>query len=366
MEKQRSLSPLSKRQGARIVLSGRTYLDFGSNDYLGLSQNQEILALCNKTTHTHFGATGSRLLSGDYEIFHELEQAIANHVGKTSALFFNSGYHANTGLFPVIARPRDIVFADKYCHASIIDGVRLSGAKLVRYQHQDYAHLEHLLKRYRHDFNNAILVSESVFSMDGDKADIPTLITLKNVFDAKLVVDEAHAFGVFGENGEGLCRPFSNSIDFIIATFGKACGSAGAFIACCTENRKILVNTCRSLLFSTALPPLIAHWNRHSLALLPTLTEKRLALQERASTFRSRLKTLGCHVLGQSHIVPIVFPTVTATMNCAAHLKKKGVWAPAIRTPTVPKNASRIRFSLTSLHTDSDLNMVYDAFSTLV
>ena len=202
----RELTPKSPDNiPGKITIEGKSYWNYSSNDYLGLSTNTELIHdTQEKLPQFGMGATGSRLLSGDSTIYHKLEQEIAKTVNKDSALFFNCGYMANVGLISTLFNRHDVIFADKYCHASIIDGIKLSGATCHRFMHLDNTHLETLLKIYRSNFKNALIVTESMFSMHGDSPDLEKLVQLKKTYDCKLMVDEAHTFGVIGEKGQGL------------------------------------------------------------------------------------------------------------------------------------------------------------------
>ena len=347
----RTLKPLSQRDGAQIVVDGVSYLDFSSNDYLGLSQHPQLVkASQNAIGQYGMGATGSRLLSGDYTYFHDFESELAAFKEKDAALLFNSGYQLNVGLFSQLVDRQDIVFADKFIHASLIDGIRLSGAKLYRFSHQSMADLERLLTSFRGNYRRAWIVSESVFSMHGDTTSIAELVRLKREHQAQLLIDDAHALGVLGPQGRGLTSEFSDDIDIIVGTFGKAFGCSGAFLACDGPMKQRLVSTCRSFIYSTALPFAVVAWNREALKLVQTMDHARADLMALASTFREKLQAANFEVDGDTMIVPVVVGEDEKAVAYSEALKRKGFWVLPIRTPTVASGDARLRFSLTSLH----------------
>lgn len=350
--------PIQHRNGSTIVFQDNTYIDFSSNDYLGLSQDPVLIDTFTQALHKYpLGSTGSRLLSGDYDICHTLEDAIAQLMNTEDALLFNSGYHANTGFFRAIVGKQDVVFADKLIHASLLDGIILSGAKLIRYKHQNMTHLAQLLRTHRQAFSNALIVTESLFSMDGDIAPLQELVALKNTYHCDLYIDEAHAFGLYGHQGAGLVEEenLTHEVTYMMGTFGKALGSYGAFLTCSSATKKRLINQCRSLLYSTALPPAFAAVNLKGLSLLQTEPHRRQSVRKQALTFRQELTKKGVSVLGQSHIVPIVIGDTSSTIRLANSLRALGFWCPPIRPPSVPEGTSRLRLSLTYHHTSHQL-----------
>ena len=256
----RSISNFERKDGKYIYVNGKKLLNLSSNNYLNFADNKEITKEFLKDTNSEysFGSAGARLLTGTLPIYQELENLISSLFGTEKTLIFNSGYHANIGINSSIAGAGDVIFSDKLNHASIIDGMQLSKGKLFRYKHNDMENLETLLKRERENFKNAVLVSESVFSMDGDIADIKKLVELKKKYDCILILDEAHAFGVFGKNALGVCENLGiiRDIDLIVGTFGKAIGSMGAFVTGSEILIEYLINKARSFIFSTSLPPI--------------------------------------------------------------------------------------------------------------
>ena len=351
----RTLEPASEKKAGRISIQGRSCWHFSSNDYLGLSESSQLQEAVIQATQTWgVGSTGSRLLGGDYTVFHHLEKEIATYKHKPAALLFNSGYQLNSGLIRCLVGPEDVVFADKLSHASLLDGVALSKATLHRFAHNDMAHLALLLKKYRHLYKQALIITESVFSMDGDIADIPALIALKKQHQAQLFVDEAHALGTMGHHGEGLIdsRELAQDVDYIVGTFGKSFGSFGAFVACSEQVKQHLIDTCRSFIFSTALPPSIGEASLTALGLIREGTYH-VDLQKKVSLFRYAVASM--NPLGSTHIVPILYHDAETTRLAANILQEKGYYIRPINPPTVPKGQSRLRISITLSHPDDVL-----------
>ncbi|MEK9657718.1 MAG: 8-amino-7-oxononanoate synthase [bacterium] len=365
-ETKRSLRPAEFRNGIYCQRGGISYIDLSRNDYLHLSQHPDLIdAARNMLEQSGMGSTGSRLLSGDYTQFHDLERDVAAFCRHESALLFNSGYQCNLSLISTLFGPTDIVFADKHIHASLIDACRLAGVTLKRFSHLDLSHLESRLSTYRSLYQRALILSESLFSMDGDTADIPGLIALKTRFDCQLLIDEAHAFGVLGDSGRGLAASYSGDIDYISATFGKALGSVGAFVACSESVRKQLISSARGFIYSTALPLPVIAWNHAALRLLPDLDARRSHLFVLADWLRSHCQRAGFTRLGNSPIIPLIFDSPDACKGVVADLANIGFHASAIMPPTVPANACRIRLSLSSGITQEILQPLTNYLSTL-
>lgn len=343
---QRKLNPVQK-EGKYIISEGKKYLNLSSNDYLGIAENREIIQSFLKDADYSLGSASSRLLTGNGSIYHELEYYLAKIYQKDSALLFNSGYHANVGIMSALLSKKDAVFSDKLNHASIIDGVRLSGADFFRYKHLDYAHLRSLLEKHAPDYENIIIVSESLFSMDGDRADFEELIGLKNEFGAILIVDEAHAFGVYGENGLGVSENYRKNIDLIVATFGKAVGSMGAF---CVGNGLLieyLTNKSRPLIFSTALPEINIAFSYYVVSqIIPKMKKERKMIFETSKNLSTKIKDYGLQTIGDSYIVPIILGTNADAVKYSNILRENGYYLLPIRHPTVALNSSRVRISL--------------------
>ena len=355
--------PKVEHQGKWVIKNGVRMLNLSSNDYLGLANRQdwteEFLA-ASKDHFYPFSSSSSRLLTGNYNIYDQLEKQIANDFEKESALIFNSGYHANTGILPALADKHTLILADKLAHASMIDGIRLSGAPFLRYKHNDYEHLERMVEKHINEYEQLIIVTESIFSMDGDVADLLRLVYLKKKYpNIILYVDEAHAIGVRGERGLGISEEQGciQAIDILVGTFGKALASMGAYVVCSQTLRDYLVNTMRPLIFSTALPPFQIAWTYFIWKHLPELAKEREDLHLRSERLAKALRGKGGEV-SNSHIVPYI---VGASADCvlkAEELQRKGFYCLPVRPPTVPQGTSRIRFSLTAQISDEEMDQL--------
>jgi len=359
----RVLRPASYRKSGKIYIGDREYIDFSSNDYLGLSGHPKLIE-ASKDALVKYGAgsSASRLLSGDLDIHHELEDLIARLKNKDRALVFNSGYQANVGIISSFCGAGDAVFCDRLSHASIIDGIILSGARIFRFRHNDLGHLENILKKERSRFKNTLIITETIFSMDGDRPDLKALVAIKSRYGCSLMVDEAHATGIYGLNGSGVVEDegLSKEVDYIMGTFGKALGSFGAYLACSESDINYLINKCRSFIYSTALPPAIIAANIAAIKLLREEPHRRTRLLESAKLLRDGLKLKGFDVRGCSQIIPLVTGDNSSTIMLADFLKDKGYWALPIRPPTVSEGESRLRFSVIFDHDRSMLERLLD------
>lgn len=330
-----------ERQGKWVDFGQGRLLNLGSNDYLGLADDEvlweQFWAQAQNTGGPKLGSTGSRLLSGSSPAHAELEQRLEGLYPGRSVLLFNSGYHANTGIVPVLVGPGDAVFADRLCHASLLDGVRLSGARLFRFAHNQPGALEELLAARRGQFRRVLIVTESLFSMDGDVAPLAELVALKLRYESLLLVDEAHAVGVLGPGGRGLAydTKTAGDIDVLVGTFGKAWAGQGAWCSGSPALVELLRQKARSLLFSTALPPLSVQWQLFLLDQESELDRRRKQLLEICRQFSS-----------PGPIVPVPVGSASAVLAAAEHWAQRGVWAPAIRPPTVPADQCRLRLTL--------------------
>ena len=284
-----------------------------------------------------------------------LENLISNLFGTEKTLLFNSGYHANVGINSSIADSGDVIFSDKLNHASIIDGMKLSGGDFFRYKHRDYENLEKLLKEKRNKYKRAIIVSESVFSMDGDIVNIDKIIELKNKYNCLLMIDEAHAFCAYGKTLSGIS--YGKDVDIVTATFGKSLGSFGAF---CVSNKAIidyLINKARSFIFSTSIPPINIAWTNWILTeKYNYIVSQKQKLEEITNFAHKNLKDNGIRTVSESHIIPIIIGDNEKTLNASEKLKSLGYYIPAIRPPTVPIGTSRLRISLTADCKTEDFN----------
>lgn len=345
--------PLIEPQGKWIIRDGRRMLNLSSNDYLGLSRDtrlrKEFLTRAMEE-YLPLSSASSRLLTGNFPVYTELEELLASSYGKESALVFNSGYHANVGILPALADKDTLILADKLVHASLIDGIRLSGAAYKRFRHQDYEQAEHILQNSAHTYKRIILVTESIFSMDGDIADLQRLVRIKKQYpNALLYVDEAHAIGVRGKRGLGIAEESGTlrDIDLLVGTFGKALASMGAFVVCSRLLHDMLVNRMRPLIFSTALPPLQVAWTSHIFRLLPRMEDRRTHLKKLSALVAQALQGQGGEI-SSSHIIPYIVHDSEACLRLAESLQRKGFYCLAIRPPTVPQGTSRLRLSLTA------------------
>lgn len=366
----RVLKPLGGRKQGFIYYKGKEYIDFSSNDYLGLSSHPRLKEAAREAIENlGVSSSASRLLSGDLEIHHQLEEKTARFKGKESALIFNSGYQANAGIISALCKKGDIIFSDKLNHASIIDGIILSGAKFMRFKHNDMEHLKYLLENQRHKFKNSLIVTETIFSMDGDRAPLKDIVDLKEKYNCTLMIDEAHATGIFGKNGTGIAEEdgLIEQVDLIMGTFSKALGSFGAYLAAAGEIKEYLINTCRSFIYSTALPPAVTAVNIASLDLVREEPFRRQSLLEKAEYLRGQLKKRGFEVKGSSQIIPLAAGESQRAVDISVELRNKGYWVLPIRPPTVPQGESRVRFTLTYYHTQEILEkLIRDICSTNV
>lgn len=360
----RRLVPLTQSGAGNIVLSGKTYLNLSGNDYLGLASDSELIAtfysqLTADSLLERFGpgAAASRLMTGNSPLYDQLEQKLAGLYGCDRALVFNSGYHGNAGILPALAEKGDLILADKLCHASLIDGMQLSRADTIRYRHLNNEHLASLLEQKRDHYSRIFIVTESVFSMDGDLVDLHKLVQLKERFNCRLYLDEAHGVGVFGPNGLGLAEQegLVHKIDLLFGTFGKALGGLGGFVICADEIADYLINKARSFIYSTALPPVCLSWLLFVLERIPAMKDERKRLQQLSASFRQKLVQAGLTTGGSSQIVPVIIGDSTRTLTVAEKLRDTGYWVTAVRPPTVPANTARLRLSLSTAHTPGDL-----------
>lgn len=341
--------------------------NLSSNDYLGLATDIALRAdfLSGQSAGTFLpSASSSRLLTGNYPSHRRLEQMLARLYGREAALVASSGYHINSGILPAIAHERMLILADKLVHASLIDGIRLSAARCIRFRHNDYEQLERLIHTHSDAYESILIVTESIFSMDGDEADLPRLAALKKKYpNLLLYVDEAHAFGIRGKNGLGCAEEQGcvQEIDFLVGTLGKALASAGAFVVCSRLIYQYLVNKMRPLIFTTALPPWQMDWTCFLLERLPGFSDRREILRQHATRLRKVLEEKGYACPSTSHIVPVMVGESTAAAQLARDLQKKGLYVLPVRPPTVPEGTSRIRISLTAALPTDALNRLIEA-----
>ncbi|MBW2466948.1 MAG: 8-amino-7-oxononanoate synthase [Deltaproteobacteria bacterium] len=357
----RSLSPLTRlgHGWVRLLDIEGDLLDFSSNDYLALSEHPEVIAASAKYLEMFgTGAGAARLMSGDLEINHLLEQEIAQLKSKEAALTFGSGYLANTGIIPALAGRGDLIVTDRLNHASIYDGCLLSGAGIIRFRHNDITHLEQILHEKRSQFNRALVVVESIYSMDGDRCPLTELVSLKQNYDFLLMVDEAHATGLYGENGAGIIEEenVSDGVDIAMGTFGKALGSYGAYAAASQEIVDFLVNKARTFIYSTALPPAVVGATLAALYLVKSEPRLRQELHQKVAFFKKQLRKNGIKGdLGPTQIIPVMVGDSAKALAAAEHLQNNKMYVKAIRPPTVPEGSARLRLSVTRYHSEEDL-----------
>lgn len=361
--------PRLAHQGKEVTVKGRRMLNLSSNDYLGLANDVELRRAFWETLTPEtlqLTSSSSRLLTGNFTAYDELEACLARLFGTEAALVFNCGYHPNTGILPAVCNAQTLILADKLVHASLIDGIRLSAAKCIRYRHNDLCQLERLIETYRASYENILIVTESIFSMDGDEADLRALTDLKRKYPGVLLyVDEAHAVGVRGPQGLGCaeeqgCIP---DIDFLVGTFGKALASAGAYVVCRQEVRDYLINKMRPFIFTTALPPVTVQWTTFVLRHLAGYQARREHLSTMARQLHNALAERGYASPSTSQIVPMIAGESHRAIALAEELQRKGFYALPVRPPTVPEGTSRIRFSLTAEVTEEEIERLINELS---
>lgn len=353
----RTLVSVQPADQGHIRVDDTSYLNLAGNDYLGLAGNRKLVGKFyaeidpdNCLAQYGPGSGASRLMTGNHEEYRQLEQGLAKLYAADRVLLFNSGYHINIGLLPALAGKGDLILADKLCHASLIDGMRLSRAKVIRYPHLDYTSIEELLTKHREQYQTIFLVTESIFSMDGDCADLQTMVRLKEHSGAVLYVDEAHAVGVRGENGLGIAeeQDVTNNVDLLVGTFGKAWGGQGAFTTCSQTVYETLVNSARSLIFTTGLPPVNIHWLNYVLPKIKHMRAQREHLLGLGRSLRRDLEQQGLDTGGDSQIVPVMIGDSARAVAVAEQLHQHGFWIHSVRPPTVPRGTSRLRLSVTA------------------
>lgn len=370
----RELKNITDKNNQYIVVDNKSFINLSSNDYLGLGTDQrlvteflEYIKNSNFTNELSFTSSSSRLLTGNSYLYTDLENLIAKTYNRQKALIFNSGYHLNIGLISSLVSKNDVIFSDKLNHASIIDGMKLSGADFYRYNHLNYEQLENLLQKYRNNYQKAIIVTESVFSMDGDIANLTKLVELKEKYNCLLYVDEAHAVGVFGKSGLGICEEQNiiDKIDIITGTFGKALASLGAFCVMDEILYHYIINSARSLIFTTALPPINLLWTKFIFEKISTMNDKRIYLKNISTRLKEELNNFDFTTISQSQIIPVIIGDNDKTLKYAKLFQDNDILLMAIRPPTVPDGSSRLRLSLTANLTDNDIENIINTFKLL-
>lgn len=354
----------SGKLGARVVIDGKQYLGFASNDYLGIAADPRLEETVAKTISLGgWGSGASPLIVGRSAMHAELERRLATLVNREAAILFPTGFAANAGTIPALVGKGDVVFSDAKNHASIIDGCRLSGAQKVIYPHANVQQLEDLLTQHA-SAGRKLIVTDALFSMDGDVAPLADLAELARRHHAMLMVDEAHALGVVGPEGRGAAAEagVGDDVDIIVGTLSKSLGSHGGFVAGSQKLVDYLANRARSYVFSTASPVAAAAAGLAALGILRDEPDRRQRLLASADRLRLQLSEQGFVVGKSSHqIVPVVLGEASVTVEFAAQLKARGFWVPCIRPPTVPKGESCLRISLSSVHSDAQIDALIEA-----
>lgn len=355
----RGLRQVDGPQAARIKLNGREVLNFCSNNYLGLANDSRLKqAAIEAIEQEGFGSGASRLVCGNMRSHQRLEEKLAQFKGTESAVTFSAGYMANLGIISSLFGRGDIIFSDRLNHASIIDGILLSQAESKRYPHADMDSLEVMLKNSS-GFKRKAIITDSVFSMDGDCAPLRAIVALAQKYECLVMIDEAHALGVFGPRGEGLAHHLGlqDKIDIQMGTLSKAAGSFGAY--CCGSKQLIsfLVNKVRSFIYTTALPPLVAAASLRAIEIIEKEENWRKTLLANADYVKKYLKDLGFDTMNSaSPIIPILVKDSQTALEFSQRLLEEGIFVSAIRPPTVPVNTSRLRLTVMATHTREDLD----------
>lgn len=358
----------NQQQGKTIEIQQQQMLNLSSNDYLGLASDLRLREqFFDETPNAQrlMSASSSRLLTGNFPAYEQLEATLTQLFHGRAALLFNSGYHMNIGILPALADAKTLILADKLVHASMIDGIRLSSAKYLRYRHNDLAHLQQLLTQYHADYNyeRIIVVTESIFSMDGDETDLAALVALKQQFaKVMLYVDEAHAIGVRGQQGLGCAEQYGviDAIDFLVGTFGKAVASVGGYLICDPIIRDYLINRMRPLIFSTAQPPICMAWTHFMLNQIVHMQTQRQHLAALSLYMQQGIQAKGFTCPSTSQIVPVIIGDSTATVSKAQQLQTAGFYVMPVRPPTVPQGSSRLRICLNTQFETADLTQLLD------
>jgi 8-amino-7-oxononanoate synthase len=366
----RKLRPLVPAGPGRVILDGRELINFASNDYLGLSRHPELIARSQDWTARYGAGSGaSRLVTGTLEAHAGVEAKLAAAKGTQAALVFASGWQLNAGVIPALLAAGEgevLVFTDKLVHASIHHGCAAAGVRQIRYNHNDLGHLERLLATRGDDNARRFILTESVFSMDGDRADVEALAALAEEYGAFLYLDEAHATGVLGPHGMGLSGLAPGGVDLVMGTFSKALGGFGGYVAGSKVLCDYLVNACSGFIYTTAPPPSVLGAIDAALDLVPAMDAERAALAAASDRLRATLQALSLPT-GDSttQIVPAIVGQADAALALSAELEAAGFLAPAIRPPTVAMGTSRIRFALSAAHSQGDLDRLIAHFEAL-
>ncbi len=371
----RSLQPFFLSTSAENVYSGeQTLINFSSNNYLGLARHPKLIErACQWADSYGVGATASRLVCGTLTLHESVETKLASFKKTEAALLLNSGFQANSVIIPSLLessllKAEPLVLVDRLAHASLYHGCAAAGVRPLRFRHNDLDHLEFLLKKRSKAGQQPFILTESVFSVDGDRADLASLAALADSFGAVLYVDEAHATGLFGPGGAGLVAAEARGrVDVIVGTFSKALGGFGAYVAGSQKLRQYLINRCSGFIYSTALPPPILGAMEAALEIVPSLTGERARVLATAARLRKAMIAAGLDIASSStQIVPVILGTEAATLTASRILAKEyGLLATALRPPTVPVGSSRIRFTMSATHSATSVNCLIAAIPAI-
>jgi len=364
----RSRRVVEAAQGCYVQAEGRKLLNFCSNDYLGLARHSDVIKRFKLAADQYGVGSGSaHLVCGHSVEHHALEEELAEFTGRDKALLFSTGYMANLGVIAGLMSKGDVIYEDKLNHASLLDGGLLSGARFRRYLHNDVANLS--LKMQRHESGQSMIVTDGVFSMDGDVAKLAELSNIAQLKSAYLMVDDAHGLGVLGETGAGIVEQLQLSqkqVPLLVGTFGKALGTSGAFVAGSNELIEALIQTARTYIYTTALPPAVAAATRCSLSLLQTEAWRRVQLAELIAYFKQASEQLNLPLMqSDTAIQPLVVGSSKQALAASESLFEQGLWVGAIRPPTVPQGSARLRITLSAEHTKTEIDQLLSALECL-
>lgn len=364
----RTMRLVQSAQGPKIILEGRKVILFCSNNYLGLANSPQLKRAAIEAIKKYGNSSSaSRLISGNMVLHEELEFRIANFKKTECALLFNSGYQANIGVIPSLVKEGDLILSDELNHASIIDGCRLSKAEVIIYPHRDVNFVEKILKKSKHP--KKLIITDGIFSMDGDIAPLPDLISLKNRYDFFLMVDEAHATGVIGENGRGVVDFFNltDYVDIIMGTFSKALGSFGAYVATNKIIKDYLINKARSLIFTTSLPPSICASAIKAIDMIEQRPQLIKKLHQNVDFIKSGLKELFPEIpQNEIPIIPLIIGEERITMKLCEDLLKEGIFIQGLRPPSVQSGTSRLRLTVMATHNQSHINKLISTIKNVI
>lgn len=365
----RELKVVGNSQDTHIEIDGKIFLSFCSNNYLGLANHPSVVKAVKDAVGKYgWGAGASRLVSGNMTLHETLENAISRFKGKEAAIVFPTGYMANLGAISTLVSNGDLVICDKLNHASIIDGCRLSGANFRVYAHCNMEKLENILKKSS-KYNRKLIVTDSVFSMDGDLAPLPDIVGIARKHKAMVMVDEAHGTGVFGKNGRGVIEHFNlnKEVDVVMGTLSKAIGSLGGYVVGEIDLINYLRNKARSFMYTTALPPAVCAASIAGIKLIQEVPALRESLWHNVRFIKNKLKLLNTDMISsESQIIPILIGDAQKAVEISKLLYKRGILIPAIRPPTVPANSSRLRMTVMSSHTQGDLECLIEVLGEVL